>query len=71
MVLPFILYLVSIYGEIHGSRWIIHDYMGMWINFSKKGEVQISMEDYLRGVIDDFDEEITKTKTMTAASCMF
>ena len=56
---------------MHGSRGDRHDYIGMRLEFSKKGEVQVSMEDYLRGVIDDFPEEISKSAATPAAPCLF
>ena len=43
----------------------------MWIYYSIPGEVRTSMEEYLRGVLDDFPEEITKTPETTAASNLF
>ena len=56
---------------MNGSRGKIHDYLGMWINYSIPGEVRISMEEYLRGVLDDFPEEITDTPETTTASNLF
>ena len=37
-------WLESDYGKMHGSRGKIHDYLGMWIDYSIPGEVCISME---------------------------
>ena len=45
---------------MHGSRGKRHDYLGMWLDYSMIGEVRISLEEYLRGVLDDFPEEITE-----------
>ena len=33
----------------------------MCLDYSIPGEVRVSMEEYLRGVLDDFPEEITET----------
>ena len=33
------------YGEMHGSRGTIHDYIVMWLDYSVKREVRIYMED--------------------------
>ena len=63
--------LVSEYGEMHRSRGKRHDYMGMWLDYSIPGEVRISMEEYLRGVLDDSPEEITETPETPAASNPF
>ena len=35
--------------------------MIQWLDYSIPGEVRISMEEYLRGVLDEFPEEITET----------
>ena len=56
---------------MHGSRWKRHDYLGMWIDYSIPGEVHISMEEYLRGVLDNFPEKITETPETPAASNLF
>ena len=39
--------------------WERHDYLGLWLDCSILGEVRIFMEEYLRGVLDNFPEEIT------------
>ena len=51
-------WLESEYGEMHGSRGKRHDYLGMWLDYSILGKVRIAMEEYLRGVLNDFPEEI-------------
>ena len=71
VVSSLILHLEELYGEMNGSRGDRHDYLRMWLDFSKKGEVQVSMEDYLPGVIDDFPEEIRKSAATPAAPCRF
>ena len=64
-------WLESEYGEIHRSRGKRHNYLGMWLDYSIPGKVRIFMEEYLRGVHDDFLEEITETPEKTAASNLF
>ena len=64
-------WLESEYGEIYGSRGKRHDYLGMWLDYSIPGEVRISMEDYLRRVLDNFPEDITETPETPAASNLF
>ena len=61
----------SEYGEMHGSRGKRQDYLGMWLDSSILGEVRISMEKYLIGVLNDFLEEITETPETHAASNIF
>ena len=43
----------------------------MWLDYSIPGEVRISIEEYSRGLIDDFLEEITDTPEIPAASNLF
>ena len=57
--------------KMHGSRGKRHDYLGMWLDYSIPGEVRISMEEYLRGVLDYFSEEITETPETPAALNLF
>ena len=56
---------------MNGSSGKRHDYLGMWLNYSIPGEVRISMEEYRRGVLDDFPEEITETPETPATSNLF
>ena len=53
------------------SRGKKHDYLGIWLDYSIPGEVRISVEEYLRVVIDDFPEEITDTLETPAAENLF
>ena len=70
-VTKMIQWLESEYGEMHGSRGKIHDYMRIWLDYSIPGEVLISMEEYLTGVLDDLPEEITETPDTPATSNLF
>ena len=56
---------------MHGSRGKRHDYLVMWLDYSIPGGVHISMEEYLRGVLDNFPEEITETPETPTASNLF
>ena len=56
---------------MNGSRGKRHDYLGMWLDYSITEEVSISMEEYLRGELNDFSEEITDTSEKPAASNLF
>ena len=44
-------YLKSIYGKMHGSCEKKHTYLGMWLDYSKDREVNISTEQFLCDVI--------------------
>ena len=56
---------------MHGSRGKRHYYLGMWLDYSIPGEVRISVEEYLRGVLDNFPADITETPETPAASNLF
>ena len=51
VVMGLIKYLESIYGKMQGSHEKKHDYLGMWLDYSKEGEVNISTEQFLRDLI--------------------
>jgi hypothetical protein len=53
------------------SRGKQHDYLEMDLDFKVKGEVQVTMIPFLKGVITDFPEEITGTATSPAAAHLF
>ena len=70
-VTKMIQWLESEYGEMHWSRWKRHDYLGMWLDYSIPEEMRISMEEYLRGVLDDFPEKTTEIPETPASSNRF
>ena len=49
-------YLVSIYGDLSSSRGKVHDYLGMNLDLSDKGKLQVSMIPYLINVLKEFPE---------------
>ena len=49
-------------GEVKAHRGKIHDYLGMKLNYSKDGKVQIDMTDYVEEMIESFPVELTETK---------
>jgi hypothetical protein len=55
-------WLSKIYGvSVATHRGIVHDYLGMIFDFSEKGKVMINMIKYIKGIINDFPEEIIAT----------
>jgi hypothetical protein len=45
-------WLKGIYGDnMHVWRGLVHDYLGMTLDYSTKGEVKVTMVDYLKGVL--------------------
>ena len=71
MVSETILWLESIYGEIHGSRGQRHEYLRMRLDFIEKEEVRVFMERFLRGVIEDFPEKVKGMVTTPASDHLF
>ena len=65
-------WMKGIYGEkltIH--RGNIHDYLGMDMDWSKDGQVSISMIKYLIKMLNDFIENITKSSVTPSADYLF
>jgi hypothetical protein len=57
--------------KMHVSRGLVHEYLGMTLGYTVKGEVKITMVDYLKGVIGDFPEVIDGTAPTEASEHMF
>jgi hypothetical protein len=67
-----ITWLKSVYGEdMRVSQGKVHDYLGMTLDFTNKGEVKVTMIDYLKGVVNDFPEVITGTAITPATANLF
>ena len=49
-------------GEVKAHRGKTHDYLGMRLNYSKDGKVQINMTDYVEEMTESFPMEIRETK---------
>jgi hypothetical protein len=65
-------WLKGIYGDnMHVSRGLVHDYLRMTLDYSTKGEVNVTMVDYLKGVLGDFPEAITGSAPTTASERLF
>ena len=60
-------------GEIKPSRGKRHDYLGMILDYSNKGEVIIDMKNYVENIIKSFpdQEAIKKNATTPAAEHLF
>jgi hypothetical protein len=62
----------DIYGEnLAETVGTLHDYLGMTFDYSFTREVRINMWDYLRKVIQEFPEEITRTCATPACDHLF
>ena len=58
-------------GRVTISRGKKHKYLGMMLDYSKKGCVSIDMKKYVEDMIDAFPEEITSTAATPAANHLF
>ena len=61
-------WLKGIYGDnMRVSRGKVHDYLGMILDFSQKGECRVTMIDYIKQILEEFPEEVTETPSSPAA----
>ena len=49
----------------------VHELLGMMLDFQTLGQLQITMVDYLKLVLEDFLEVITGRRTIPAANSIF
>jgi hypothetical protein len=64
--------LRKIYGEkLTVNRGKIHDYLGMMIDYSKEGKVEVSMIKFIKKIFGTFTEEIKSTSATPAAEHLF
>ena len=52
-------------------RGKLHDYLGMTLDFSRPGKVQINMEEYIRNMLAELPEDMEGTATTPAAEQLF
>jgi hypothetical protein len=64
-------WLKGIYGDMKVSRGKVHDYLGMTLDYSKRGEVKVTTIDYMKGVIENFPEVITVVAATPATENLF
>jgi hypothetical protein len=65
-------WIKGIYGDnMHVSRGLTHEYLGMTLDYKVKGEMKISMVDYLKGAIGDFPEVVDGTAPTAASEHLF
>ena len=53
------------------TREKVHDYLGMDLDYTKKGVLRVSMIKYLKKVFDNFLEQITSTSSSPAVDHLF
>jgi hypothetical protein len=65
-------WLKSIYREdTRVLRGRIHDYLGMTLDFTKNGEVKVTMIDYLKKITSDFPAEVHGTAITPATKNLY
>ena len=64
-------YLNDIYPGLVVHRGKVHDYLGMTLDLSKKGKLEISMIPYLIGVLRNFPEELGAATASPASEHLF
>ena len=55
-------------GEIKASRGKMHEYLGMCLDYSKKGQITIEMKDYVKNMIEEFPTKLKPTEIATTPS---
>jgi hypothetical protein len=56
---------------LNKSRGKVHHDLGMTLNFSKPGEVTVSMIDYIKGILHDAPKEMRGSAATPAANHLF
>jgi hypothetical protein len=57
--------------RLNKSRGKVHDYLGMTLDFSKPGEVTVTMIDYIKGILHDAPGEMRGSAATPAANHLF
>jgi hypothetical protein len=55
-------------GKVKAHRGKRHDYLGMTLDYSTPGEVKVDMTDYVKGMINEFPEDLKKTSAVTPSN---
>ena len=69
-VTNFLEWLEGIYIEVRTTRGKVHKYLGTTLDLRNLGYLQVTMVDYLKGVLEGFLEVITGRSTITTANHM-
>ena len=64
-------WLETIYGKLDASRGDKHQYLGMGLDYSEKGKVKVSMEQFTLKTIAEFPEDLTRTAGTPADDNLF
>ena len=58
-------------APLNVSRGKVHDYLGMTLDFSKPGQVTVTMIDYIKTVLSEIPDEMIGTAATPAANHLF
>jgi hypothetical protein len=58
-------------SPINKSRGKIHDYLGMVLDFTKQGEVAVTMVDYIKSILNDVPNDMKGCAATPAANHLF
>jgi Reverse transcriptase (RNA-dependent DNA polymerase) len=50
-------------GKVKAVRGNKHEYLGMILDYSNKGELQLDMKSYIKKMLDEFPEQVTGSKS--------
>lgn len=64
-------WLEKTYGKIRTTRGKQHTYVGMDLDFSNEGKVEVTMIEYLNETLEDFPEEIVGTGSTPVSLFLF
>ena len=65
-------WLTATYGKkVTAHRGQVHDYLGMIFDYRQDGVVMINQIEYIKSILKEFPEEITKTRVSPAADYLF
>ncbi|KAL7545710.1 hypothetical protein ACHAWF_009061 [Thalassiosira exigua] len=64
-------WLKGLYGDLRISRGAKHDYLGMEMDFSERGKVKFGMDEYTKGVYEDFPEPLRRSVETPAGERLF
>jgi hypothetical protein len=56
---------------LNKSRGKVHDYLGMTLDFSKPGEVTVTMIDYIKGILHDTPKDMCRSAATPAVNHLF
>eukprot|EP00957_Ditylum_brightwellii_P154161 11731775-Ditylum_brightwellii.AAC.1 len=59
------------YGKMKTTRGNVHEYLGMTLDYRKKGKVKVGMVKYTKEIVDTFPEKIEGSVTSPVADHLF